>query len=450
MALYCQIQRSSLRESTRIDAEYHKPADVAMEALLVKNGATPLKRHIVGFSSGKNLGQFPSEEKNLVPFIRTQNVRRFLVSEAGLSFCRCVASATVQNGDILAVRVGAGVGDLSIVGTEFENACISDNVLRIRVAGINPFYLVVYLLSRRGQQFLHRSQKGTARGLISSENFHFIPIPHIDPILERQCESKLLAAEASAIEARKLYTNANQLLEEALGLNRLKFLKPVGYSAQFSEVEVSRRADADYFQVAFRQIHSLLDSLTTVPLARLASIAKGIEVGSKSYAKEGRLFIRVSNLKEGAIQESSSDKYISDSLYQSLSAFRAEVGELLLTKDGSPGVCFAVDEEIDGIICSGIVKLKPFTDRVPNEYLALAINSKVCRMQIEQECSGALILHWKPSSIRKLRIPILADEVMDEIAALVSSSKEAKRESERLLNEAKARVEQLIEEAVKS
>ena len=71
-------------------------------------------------------------------------------------------------------------------------------------------------------------------------------------------------------------------------------------------------------------------------------------------------------------------------------------------------------------------------------------------MQVEQECSGALILHWKPSSIRKLRMPLLTKPKMQEIADLVSKSKQAKRESERLLEQAKARVEQLIEAAVQS
>jgi hypothetical protein len=86
----------------------------------------------------------------------------------------------------------------------------------------------------------------------------------------------------------------------------------------------------------------------------------------------------------------------------------------------------------------------------PNEYLALAISSRSCRMQIDRECSGALILHWKPVSIRKLRIPILAEAVMYKIATLVTEAKLARRKSNDLLDQAKARVEQLIEEAVKS
>jgi len=48
----------------------------------------------------------------------------------------------------------------------------------------------------------------------------------------------------------------------------------------------------------------------------------------------------------------------------------------------------------------------------------------------------------------KLRIPILAEPIMRQIADLVIEAKLARRESVRLLEQAKARVEQHIEEAV--
>lgn len=93
---------------------------------------------------------------------------------------------------------------------------------------------------------------------------------------------------------------------------------------------------------------------------------------------------------------------------------------------------------------------KAASDDVPLEYLALVINSKACRMQVEQECSGALILHWKPSSIRKLRIPLLPSDKMKKIEGLVIQAKQSQRKSAQLLDQAKSRVEQLIEKAVQA
>lgn len=135
-----------------------------------------------------------------------------------------------------------------------------------------------------------------------------------------------------------------------------------------------------------------------------------------------------------------------ETFYSLAPAYQPKVGELILTKDGTAGTCLVVDEEIEGIISGGMVRLIRKSKDIPLEYLALVINSKACRMQVEQCCSGALILHWKLESIRKLRIPILPLPKMQAIAELVACSKDKMRQSEKLFEKAKSRVEQLIEE----
>jgi hypothetical protein len=275
-----------------------------------------------------------------------------------------------------------------------------------------------------------------------------IPIPPI--AIEEQEEIDATFWNARSLErvAIDKYQEAKNALEATLGIDEEFIQSATGYLTHLSEIITDGRADADYFQPQFRHIHEQLDTHDTVALQKLAEISKGIEVGSSAYRDTGRLFLRVSNIKEMEIEATASDKYISDSLYQTLHLFRPSIGDILLTKDGSPGICMVVDNVVDGIISGGVVRLKLRDASVPAEYLALAINSRACRMQVEQECSGAVILHWKPSSIRKLRIPLLADEEMASIAKLVSESKQAKRESFRLLYEARDRVEQLIEEAI--
>lgn len=209
-----------------------------------------------------------------------------------------------------------------------------------------------------------------------------------------------------------------------------------------------RRIDADYFQIPFRQIEAQLDKYSPVQLHTLVDLKKGIEVGSAAYQTNGCPFIRVSNIKEMGIEVGGSDKYVSPERFAKLKSYRPQIGELLLTKDGSPGIALSLDEQCDGITSGGVVRLQPKGKGIPNEYLALVINSQACRMQVERECSGAVILHWKPSSIRKLRIPILAAPVMQRIAALVIDAKRTRRKSGELIEQAKKRVEQLIEEAV--
>ena len=315
---------------------------------------------------------------------------------------------------------------------------------------ILPEFLTVYLNTKFGVgQIKRRAMRSINQANVSGAEVKRILIPIIDLGEQQKVANVLNESFYATRKSERLYADAQHLLESELGLDKLSFQKPVGYTARFSELEQSRRMDADYFQVSFRQIQSHLNKLETVSLYQLAEIVKGIEVGSQAYTQTGIPFLRVSNVKENSVDLGSSDKYISEKLYRNLISYHPQVGELLLTKDGTPGICYAIDQEIDGIISGGIVRLIFRDTGIPKEYIALAINSKACRMQIEQDCSGALIVHWKPSSIRKLRIPLISTERMLKIDELVTKSKQAMRDSARLLDQSKTRVEQLIEEAVR-
>ena len=152
----------------------------------------------------------------------------------------------------------------------------------------------------------------------------------------------------------------------------------------------------------------------------------------------------MSSLSKNGIEEKD-QKYLSDELYQKLKdGFEPKVDEILLTKDASPGVAYVVKEPIDGIISSGIIRLKIKTD-IKLEYLALCINSIVGKMQVERDAGGSIIIHWKPEQIKNLVIPVLPKSTQQKIAELVRKSHEAKKKSKDLLEEAKRKVEEIIE-----
>lgn len=341
------------------------------------------------------------------------------------------------------------VGRTAIVRTN-DPACVTNqNVAVISTSGnFDPFFLTAYFQTKWGRDQVWRHSRRTEQVNLNCREVERVLVPN-PPLTTQEAIGNLVRSSFSATDRSiELYQTALQVLEAELGLDKLTFQKPVGYVANLSEAMIGRRIDADFFQTPFRQIEDHLNKYSTAQLHTLVGIAKGIEVGSSAYQAEGHPFLRVSNVKETGIELGPSDKYISPALYAALQSYRPQIGELLLTKDGSPGVAMAVDQECNGIISGGVVRLKPRTDKIPIEYLALAINSRACKMQVERECSGALILHWKPALIRKLRVPILPVPTMDKIAILVAESKQARRKSDELLAQAKTRVEQLIEEAI--
>ena len=87
------------------------------------------------------------------------------------------------------------------------------------------------------------------------------------------------------------------------------------------------------------------------------------------------------------------------------------------------------------------LKLK---EDIESEYLALCINSIIDQMQTERDVGGS-ITHWKPEQIKGLKIPILSKSIRQKIADLVRKSHEARKKAKELLEQAKRKVEKLIE-----
>ena len=118
----------------------------------------------------------------------------------------------------------------------------------------------------------------------------------------------------------------------------------------------------------------------------------------------------------------------------------------MLTKDATPGIACVLKEDIEGIMAGGILRLKLKNKDVEDEYLALCLNSIVGQMQAERDAGGSVIAHWKPEQIKNVLIPILPKSTQQKITDLVRQSHEARKKAKELLEEAKQKVEKLIEQ----
>jgi len=244
--------------------------------------------------------------------------------------------------------------------------------------------------------------------------------------------------------AESTLMKAGALLLEELGLEDLDLSDQLTFTYNFSEVSGAGRYDGEYFQSKYRRLLQLIEQIGFEDLGHMGRLSRGIEVGSGAYEEAGILFIRVSTLRKYGITEGDSEKYISSELYRKLkSHFEPRIGELAISKDGTPGIAYHVSERVKGIISSGILRLRLTTDIDP-EYLALVINSKVGQMQVERETSGAVILHWKPNQIESLKIPRLSPDAERDLGSLVRESKRNRAKAESLHDEATRQVEYLV------
>jgi len=451
---YSIIQKSQLEGAHRLDAEYYQP-----EYLDLKNKITSIEfRSIKDLSEKVFSGPFGSTLKSEsyqdfgIPFIRIGDIADIFIDKDNLVYIseeehKRIYSTHLNIGDIVLSKI-ATIGKLSVIDDELGEVNISENNIGIRLQSLNEnvrAYVLFFLLSKFGQFQIFRMASGNIQLKLNVSDIENILLP-----FAKDNRNKIFADYYSqVIEERrksiKFYQQAQNLLLEELGLENFETENVSARIVNFSDVKSAGRMDAEYFQVKYEKLLKKVEEKNGKILGEIVSIKKGIEPGAESYLEEGKKFIRVSNMSKFGISDND-QKYLSEDLYKKLKEdFEPKKGEILLTKDATPGIACVLKEDTEGIIAGGILRLKLKNKDIEDEYLALCLNSVVGQMQAERDAGGSVIAHWKPEQIKNVLIPILPKSTQQKIADLIRQSHKARKKARELLEEAKRKVEELIE-----
>lgn len=458
MVIYSIIQKSQLEGANRLDPEYYQPEYLELLKVLAKYHLENMgKISEVIYGTTPKGGSFESDG---IPFVRSQNFSDGIIDTSDLVFCTEKfhnenKKSAIRPGDILFAAVGATIGELAVVQGDIKEGNTNQNIARIRIIDkdISPYFAGIFFLSKFGQFQIGRLITGNAQPYLNSDQIRQFRLP----VLEKN-KRELIAQYYSDIQEQtktssNLYQQAEKVLLEELGMGDW-IPDQVGNDKaglfnviNFSDIKSAERIDAEYFQPKYARLEKKIKEHNAQRLGDLVTVKKGFEPGSEEYLEQGKLFIRVSSLtKQGIIDKD--QKYLSENLYKELKKdYEPKVGEILLTKDASPGVAYVVKESVEGIISGGIVRLKLKEQNVEPEYLALCISSLIGQSQVQRDAGGSVIMHWKPDQIKNLLLPILPQSLQKKISELVIRSHAARKKAKKLLEEAKTKVEELIEKS---
>ncbi len=312
---------------------------------------------------------------------------------------------------------------------------------------ITPEYLTAFLNTKYGMLDVKRR----ARISINQSNVNPEELKRVDiPLLCDELQLKITLSFDNAFSLTNAsdaeYHRAEDILLTELGLFDWHPQYSLSFVKNFSDARKADRLDADYFQPKYAEIEK---SIRSYPggwdtLGNLVTVKKCIEVGSKEYLAEGIPFVRVSNLSPFEISEG---KYISEDTYAEVVKHQPDQGEILLSKDGTPGIAHHLRDQPPKMIPSGgILRLKRKSDTVNNEYLTLVLNSILIKEQANREMGGSVILHWRPDQVHATLIPILPETKQAKIQQKVTECFNLRNRSKHLLECAKRSVEIAIEQ----
>ena len=333
-----------------------------------------------------------------------------------------------------------------MVTDEYVGANINQHSVIMTVRNIIPYFLSTFLNCKYGYSQSTRHVVGITRPALDYSAIKTFLIPDLDNNFQKKIGLCCSSAEKLRKDSKTSYTDAQDFLLSELGLTNWQPKQQLTFVKNFSNTESAGRIDADYFQPKYDDIVNTIKNCAGGydTLDNLVTMEKCVEVGSKAYIEDGIPFVRVSNLSPFEITE---EKYISKELYAAVEEHQPKQGEILLSKDATPGIAYYLREAPDKMIpAGGILRLKSKTDRINNEYLTLVLNSILTQEQVNRDVGGSVILHWRPDQVAGTVIPILSKEKQTEIQEKILESFRLRKRAKDLLESAKRAVEIAIEQ----
>ena len=431
------VHLSKVKDSSklfRFDAEYFQLKYLETEVLIKTHKHSQLRELISVLTDYHANGSYEilranvelKSEPEFAHMIRTVDIERdefendiISISEHAYNF---LDKTKVYGGEIIINKIG-NAGRVYLIPPINRPTSLGMNQFMIRANdSIDNYYLYCYLSGRYGQNQLSQRITGAVPLSIDKESTRSVFVPLFSDNIQKLIAKTVAAHFQHSSDSKKIFKDSQNILLSELGLSTWQPKHQLTFVKNYSDTEAAERIDAEYYQPKYEEIIKAIQSYSGGwdTLGNLVTVKKCVEVGSGEYLDEGIPFVRVSNLSSFEITE---EKYISQKLYQEIKQHQPKKGEILFSKDATPGIAYCLNETPQNMIPSGgILRLKNKSDKINNEYLTLVLNSILTKEQVNRDVGGSVILHWRPDQVKGTAIPILPESKQLEIQQKVTES----------------------------
>lgn len=445
--IFSIIQKTQLEGTLRLDAEYYQPKFLALNKKLSKNSKLldALAQKITCGPFGSAI--LNSSYKNQgVPLLRVSDLNDWFVKESGLVFIDETLSGLlkkyrVEKEDIVVSQRGT-IALFSKVTNKFSFWNISANLISIKKSNKIDFnYLLTFLNSKYGLKQLARRLSGQVQPKITTED-----IKQISVFLPKRNEQRKISdfvekSWAKQENSKKYYQQAEALLLKELELENFEAEEKLFSIVNYSDCQKSNRIDADYFQPKYFKLLSIIQKNKSKLLSKLV---KRIKARHKIIPDNKYFYSEISNVDISS-SEVTSNKIIGKELPANAKV-PISGGELIVSKvRPTRGAIAIIPKNFkQNHIISGAFSV--FNVESPTrEYLLVVLKSIIGKIQMERPTTGTSYPTITDQDIENLLIPVLSNSMQQKISNLVVKTHKARQESKQLLEEAKTKIEEMIE-----
>jgi restriction endonuclease S subunit len=460
MPICMTTMTSDLYSHGRSDPEYYLPRHTQVEADLNLLPTVPMRRLGTFSCSAFYPAATHLYSEDGMPFLRCVDIIDFPLISQDQPFARIpedfvAAHSSIRSlsaGDIVISKVGTPCY-ASLLAEDMPPAAMTRTVLgmsRISKELVNPFYLIAFLRSRYGFDQLMRERELTIQYQLTLDRIRKIRVFLPNRSTQNEIGALVQAYYQALRDGVAAYKHAQNLLESELGLDKLSFQKPVGYTARLREVIANSRTDADYFQIKYKQLDNVA---VKFPVKKIKAISEKLETGiySLSYSFDGRMYLRGVDINKGFID---GDSILRTKHLVANPKNTVIQDDILVTRVGSIGVCAIIENTHTGSLFSdNLIRIRisdQAKEEIEAQYLNLLLNTTYGQMQMVRYSRGSVQQRLNQSQVAQIPVPIIKWENQLEIVGLLKKYRKDIKESKQLLDQAKTRVDQLIEEAIQS
>lgn len=401
----CNVKtlKESFIETGRLDSEYYQPK------------YDDILHHIQAYKYGsKNLAEICDiKEENFIPkddttykYVELANIGKYGniigCSQQKGEDLPSRARRIVSKNDVVISSLEGSLDSCALVEEDYDGALCSTGFYVLKSSVLNSETLLVLFKSPLVKELMRKGCSGTILTAIGRQELERIPIPLIRQEIQEEIAQHVQSSISLRKESQQLLEHAKLTVEGAIqGGGKIAseyyvlqeksamelhiaiyvLLHEVGIISNDAKVKVSNvvcsckklsdsflasgRLDAEYYQPKYDLLFEKLKGFPTATIKEIATIQKSIEPGSDAYQEEGIPFIRVANLSKFGL--SNSDVKLDTT--QFADTIRPQKDTILLSKDGSVGIAYKMEETQDVITSSAILHLQLTTPNVLPDYL---------------------------------------------------------------------------------
>jgi len=307
-----------------------------------------------------------------------------------------------------------------------------------------PEYLATFLNTKQGVwDVKRRARQSINQTNVNPEEVKEIEIPILPMDFQNEIRNRFEKANKNRILSQQIYRQAEELLLETIGFKDFAPSQEKTNIKSFKESFLSTgRLDAEYYQPKYEDYIDLVKNHKN----GFELLQTACNLKDSNFAPEGikdYQYIELADIgKSGNITGCTTAK---GNDLPSRARRKVNTNDVIISSiEGSLESCALVTRDYDNALCStGFYVVN--SQKVNSETLLVLFKSEVMQNILKQSCSGTILTAINKTEFQNILIPLIDVPTQQQISVLIRKSFALRKESERLLAEAKEMVEREIE-----